>query len=48
MTLFNDAIELKKIINDKAYKMPNNPPVFIQKFEPQKFMQILHDIGSYK
>ena len=48
VALFKDAMELKKLIDDAADKTPNIPPVFIQKFDPKKFMQILHDIGSYK
>jgi hypothetical protein len=46
VALFKDAVEFKKLIDDAADKTPSNPPVFIQKFDPKKFMQILHNIGS--
>jgi len=49
--VFKDAMELKKIIeeaNETADKTPNIPPVFFQKFDPIKFMQILDDVGSCK
>lgn len=45
---FGDAIEFKKLIDYTADKIPKKPPVFIQKFNPKKFMQILHDKGSYR
>jgi len=51
VSLFKDAMELKTIIEETeeiADKTPNIPPVFFQKFDSIKFMQILDDVGSCK
>ena len=51
VAVFKDVMELKKIIEETeetAEKTPNIPPVFFQKFDPIKFMQILDDVGSCK
>ena len=48
VALFKDAMEFKKLIEDAACKVPNIPPVFFQKFDPKKFMQILNNTSSFK
>lgn len=44
--LFDNAVEFKNLIDSKVNKASHTQPVFIKKFDPKKFMQILHEIGS--
>lgn len=46
--LINEATELKNLIDSSANKTPYIPPIFIQQFDPKKFLQILDEITFYK
>jgi len=50
LSLFNNAFELNDLIRD-SYRMKKPyksvPPIFFQKFNPQRFIELLDDIGSY-
>jgi len=49
LDLFNDAYELNDLIKNSSNKNSKNqliPPIFFQKFNSQKFIQLLDKIGS--
>ena len=51
MQLFDNVAELKSYIDnvsEKKFKDFSEPPIFFQEFDSQRFVQILHDIGSCK
>ena len=48
VSLINEVMELKNLIDSSADKTPYIPPVFIQQFDPKKFLQILDEISFYE